>query len=434
MTLPSPFLTIPKDRVVSIDEALCRLKSKQNIVVSMAAAEPTLFFSQVHKGVKDLTNLSIYCANPSQRYECFVDPLMAKHAEFRVMFLTAPLRDLQGRGFIHYMPQHLSQWTRNLLSSREIDVFWGSCSLPDARGFVSLGVGACYEPEVIRKAKIVILEINERMPVTFGATTFPIANVDLFIQNHHELATLATEQPDDIDTQIATYVKDLVLENATLQLGIGSIPNAVSHVLKQRSGLGIHTELINDAIMDLTNSGSITGQHKTIWPHKIVGAFVYGSRELYDFVHMNPMIELQPASVVNDPYRIGRNARMVSINTAVEIDITGQVCSESIGHQELSGVGGASDTHVGAQRSHGGIGIIAMRSVTKRGESKIVIELKPGAKVSVSRNDVDTVVTEFGIAHLKGKTVSERAHALAGIAHPNYREELIKKASAFHYF
>lgn len=419
--------------MVSIDQALSYVRSDQTIVTSMAAAEPTLFFSHLYQAAKDLKNLSIYCANPTETYECFLNPDMAKHAEFRVMFLTSPLRNLQGRGFIHYLPQNLSQWTENMLRAHDVDVFWGSCSLPDARGFVSLGVGACYEPEVIRKAKFVILEINERMPVTYGATTFPISKVNLFVQNHHELPTLASEVPDELDARIAAYVSDLVPDQATLQLGIGAIPNAVSIALEQRRGLGIHTELINDAIMQLTNAGAITGEHKSIWPNKIVGAFVYGSRALYDFVHMNPMVELQPASVVNDPYRIGRNWRMVSVNTAVEIDITGQVCSESVGHRELSGVGGASDTHVGAQRSRGGLAMIAMRSTTKKGESKIVFELKPGAKVSISRNDIDTVVTEFGIAHLKGKTVSERVHALIKIAHPGFRDELQKKACTYCY-
>lgn len=433
MTSGQPSYFIPRDRLVSMEQAQSFLTSGQVIVTSMAAAEPTLLFRNLHKAVKGLSHLNVFCANPAERYECFADEGLAQHVTFRVMFLTSPIRQDQGRGFIHYVPQHLSQWTNHLFQQYEPDVFWGSCSLPDARGFVSLGVGACYEPEVIRRAKKVILEVNERMPVTFGATTFPINKVDLFIENHHELSTLPFEAPDEIDFAIADFVNQLIPDQATLQLGIGAIPNAVSHALKNRRGLGIHTELINDAMMDLTNLGVVSNENKTIWPHKTVGAFVYGSKELYDFVHMNPTIELQPASVVNDPYRIGRNHRMISVNTAVEIDITGQVCSESIGHQELSGVGGASDTHVGAQRSEKGRGIIALRSTTKKGQSKIVYELKPGAKVSISRNDVDTIVTEYGVAVLKGKTVSERAQALAAIAHPQYRQELLHLASSARY-
>jgi acyl-CoA hydrolase len=429
MTLP----LISRERLVDIEKALGSLKSDQIVVASMAAAEPTLFFRHLHKAVQNLHGLNIYCANPEESYECFADDTLAGRVAFRVMFLTSHIRARQGRGIVHYVPQHLSQWTKNLLTNHQVDIFWGSCSVPDSRGFVSLGVGACYEPEVIRRAKTVILEINERMPVTYGATTFPIEKVDLFIENHHELPTLTVEKPDEIDYKIAEIVSQLVPDGATMQLGIGALPNAVSKVLQKRRGLGIHTELINNAIMELSKAGSVSNEHKTIWPHKTVGAFVYGSQELYDFVHMNPAVELQPASIVNDPYRIGRNYRMVSVNSAVEIDITGQVCSESIGHQELSGVGGASDTHVGAQRSECGRGIIAIRSKTNKGLSKIVFELKPGAKVSISRNDVDTVVTEYGVAELKGRTVSERAQALASIAHPDFKESLIANAKSSGY-
>jgi acyl-CoA hydrolase len=427
------FPLISPERLVGIEKALGSLKSDQVVVASMAAAEPTLFFKHLHKAAQGLRGVNIYCANPEESYECFSDDALAGRLAFRVMFLTSHIRAWQGRGIVHYVPQHLSQWTKNLLTNQKIDIFWGSCSVPDSRGFVSLGVGACYEPEVIRRAKTVILEINERMPVTYGATTFPIQKVDFFIENHHELPTLPMEKPDEVDYKIADIVSQVVPDGATMQLGIGALPNAVSKILQKRKGLGIHTELINNAIMELTKAGSVTNENKTIWPHKTVGAFVYGSQELYDFVHMNPTIELQPASVVNDPHRIGRNYRMTSVNSAVEIDITGQVCSESIGHQELSGVGGASDTHVGAQRSEGGRGIIALRSTTGKGLSKIVFELKPGAKVSISRNDVDTVVTEYGVAELKGKTVSERAQALASIAHPNFREELMVKAKSMGY-
>lgn len=433
MERPSDFLSRFVDKLGTTQQALDLLKSGQVIVTSMAAAEPTAFFRGLHKRAADLKDLTVYCANPTETYECFSNDELRGHVSFRVMFLTGPLRKYQGRGMVHYLPQHLSQWTRNFSMNSNVDVFWGSCSLPDDRGFVSLGVGACYETELIRKAKIVILEINERMPVTYGATTFPLNKVDLFIENHHELPALETEEPSDLDFRIAEHIKSLIVDGSTLQLGIGAIPNAVGKALAGYRGLGIHTELINDAVMELGLAGAVTNEHKTIWPHKMVGAFVYGGRKLYDFVHKNPTVELQPASVVNDPYRIGKNWRMVSINSAVEVDITGQVCSESIGHQELSGVGGASDTHIGAQRSENGLGIIAMRSTTNKGQSKIVFELQPGAKVSISRNDIDTVVTEYGIASLKGKTVSQRVGALAAIAHPTFREDILRNARAAFY-
>lgn len=419
-------MSISTPKIVSLDTALEHIKTGSVVVTAMAAAEPQTLFERLGGHCSQLSNVAVHCANPSRDYDCFTRNDLLSRLELRVLFLTARVRELQGRGRVHYVPQHLSQWVRNMARRGDVDVFWGSCSLPDTRGFVSLGPSACYETEILRSARAVVLEMNPNIPVTSGATHVPLSWVTHFIQSDRPLPFLTRTMPDAIDRQIASYIAELVQDGATIQLGIGGIPNAVGEALMQRRDLGVHTEMINDAIMDLYLAGAVTGRRKTIWPGKIVGGFVYGSKALYDFVHANPAVELQPASVVNDPHRIGRNHRMISINTAVEVDVTGQVCSESIGHAELSGVGGATDTHVGAQRSVGGRGIVALRATTKDGKgSKIVFELKPGAKVSISRNDIDTVVTEYGIAELSGKTVAERARALIAIAAPQFRDELM---------
>jgi acyl-CoA hydrolase len=300
---------------------------------------------------------------------------------------------------------------------------------------VSLGTGACYEPEILRAARQVVLEVNPNVPVTSGATTIPLSWVDYFVECERPLPVVERLSPDAVDRLIAGQIAELIPDGATIQLGIGGIPNALGQALAQKRDLGVHTEMINDTIMDLSLAGVITGRRKTLWPGKIVGSFVYGTKALYDFVDGNPAVDLQPSSVVNDPYRIGRNSTMISVNTAVEVDLTGQVCSESIGHMELSGVGGAFETHVGAQRSDGGRGIIALRATAGHGAplSKVVFELKPGAKVSVSRNDVDTIVTEFGVASLAGLSVGQRVKAMVQIAHPDFRSELIAKARAAGY-
>lgn len=418
-----------KIEVVSIDHALERIQSGATVVAAMAAAEPAALFTHLGKRCRTLTDVTLHCANPTKSYPCFDDPALAGRLDLRVMFLTASVRDLQGNGRVHYVPQHLSQWARNLSAKGPIDVFWGSCTPPDDRGFVSLGPGACYEPEVLRAARHVVLEINPSLPVTSGATAVPTAWVHAFVTAPGGIPTLERPHPDAIDERIAANVAGLIGDGSTLQLGIGAIPNAIGQALRTKRDLGIHTEMINDVVMDLALSGAATGRCKTLWPGKIVGAFVYGTQALYDFVDRNPAVELQPASVVNDPYRIGRNHRMVSINTAVEIDLTGQVCSESVGHRELSGVGGAAETHIGAQRSDGGRGIIALRSTTKDGRSKVAFELAPGAKVSISRNDVDTVVTEHGVAALAGRSVAERVRALVAIAAPAAREQLLELAA-----
>ena len=422
-----------KEKVVSLEDALSRLKGARRIVTAMAAAEPMALYQALSRGDVALNDATFYCANPTLDYECFHPERSNCPSKFFVMFLTAAVRKFQGHGKLFYIPQHLSQWSRNLLRLGPIDVFWGVCTPPDERGFVSLGPGACYESEIRRKAAITILEVNPELPLTFGDTQVNLDEVDALVWSPRKLPTIERSAPTEQDKTIASYIAELIPDRATIQLGIGGIPNALGSELLAKKDLGVHTEMINDTMMDLFQAGVVTGNYKTIWPEKIVGSFAFGSNELYRFIDKNPFVELHPSSVVNDPYRIGRNYRMFSINTAVEIDITGQVCSESIGHQELSGVGGASETHIGAQRSEGGRGIIAMHSVTGKGQSKINFELQRGAKVSISRNDVDTVVTEFGVASLKGKSVRERATEIINIAHPNFRDELQFQARKYGY-
>lgn len=416
--------TFFKEKYRSLSELMAKIESGCTLVTSMAASEPYGFYSEIHNYIKRKENIKVYCANPTEPYEVFLDESCSDHIELRPMFLTSSVKIHQQKSHVHYIPQHLSQWVSNLRREGDIDIFWGSCSLPDERGFASLGPSVCYESECVKAAKMVILEVNPKLPVTYGSTFVPIKQVDYLYLNEHSVPEVSMQASSSQAVKIAENVADLVPDGATLQLGIGSIPNALSEVLLDKKELGIHTEVINDAIFKLAKAGVITGRHKSIWPDKIVGSFAIGTTELYDFMNGNPAVELYPASVVNDPIRVGRNHKMTSINTAVEIDITGQVCSESIGHLELSGVGGATDTHVGAQKSQGGRGIIALDSLTKKGKSKIVLELKPGAKVSISRNDIDTVVTEYGIASLRGKTVADRAKNLISIAHPSVRDEL----------
>lgn len=421
----------------TVEDAFKLIKDSYVIVTAMAACEPRLFFENVHRLLPKNTNITVICANPSQLYPCFSQSATSQ-VRFEVLFLTHHVRNAQGRGFVHYIPQHLSQWTSNLLRNTKIDMFWGTCSTPDPRGFSTLGLGCVYESEIFRKASIRVMELNPSLPTTFGDTTIQMSDIECLLSNDHALPELGTSTPNDVDRSIAKNVASLVQNGSTIQLGIGSIPNALAVELSKKRNLGIHTEMINDAMVDLYESGAVTGKMKSLWPERMVGAFAYGSRKLYDFIDRNPMVELHPASVVNDPYRIGRNHLMTSINTTVEIDITGQVCSESVGHQELSGVGGAADTHVGAQRSQGGRGIIALHSSvmnrkTGKLQSKVVISLKDGAKVSISRNDVDTVVTEYGIAELRGKNVGKRALSLIQIAHPEFRDQLKADAIKFGY-
>ena len=351
------------------------------------------------------------------------------------MLLTSAMRKLHGHDLVHYIPQHLSQWSRHILETNpSIDIFWGTCSLPNAHGCVNLGLGACYEEEIIRNAKIVILEINPNMPVTHGATFIPLNDVHYFINANYDIPSLPKNSFDKVTETIGQNVSELVEDGSTIQLGIGEIPDAIGKCLRHKKDLGVHTELLSDAIWELYEQGCITGRRKTLWPERMVASFILGSPGLYNFVNDNPLVELHPSSIVNDSNIISQNYKMVSLNTAIEIDLTGQVCAESIGHVQLSGVGGATDTHVGASRAKGGKGIIAMKSTTDNGLfSKICFELHPGAKVSVTRNDIDIVVTEYGIAKLRGKSVAARIGSLISIAHPQFRDELFFKAQKADY-
>lgn len=424
-------------KTVTVSEAFSLLKSGQTIVTGMATGEPQEFYSEFSKVVmeRQLDNLRIIGANPGKSWDCFTLPEMRGRVEFVIMFLTAAVRKLQGNGFISYCPQHLSKWARNICTDpRGVDIFWGTCSAPDPRGFVSLGLNNCYESEILRAAKKVILEVNPNMPMTFGSTSVALNEVDYFVPTSRAIATIVPAVASSVEHKIAEFVHDLIQDESTLQLGIGGIPNAVGAALMNKKNLGIHTEMINDAMMDLYKAGVVNGSRKTIWPRKLVGTFALGTQKLYDFLKDNPVVELHPAAIVNDPYRIGRNHRMVSLNTAVEVDLTGQVCSESIGHVELSGVGGAAETHIGAQMSDGGRAIIALPSTAKGNLiSKITCTLQPGAKVSISRNDVDTIVTEYGVASLKGKSVTQRVLSLIEVAHPEHRERLKFEAKELGY-
>jgi acetyl-CoA hydrolase len=272
------------------------------------------------------------------------------------------------------------------------------------------------------------------MPRTLGDSFIHISKVNYAVEVNSPLLEVPKSEPSPVQEAIARNVAALIEDGSTLQTGIGGIPDAVLQHLTDRRDLGIHTELFSDGVIDLVERGVITNAAKTLHPGKIIAGFVLGTQRLYDFIHDNPVVELHPTEYVNDPFRIAQNDKMIAINSALEVDLTGQVCADSIGHQFYSGVGGQIDFVRGAARSKGGKPIIALPSAAKNEAiSRIVWQLKPGAGVVTTRNDVHYVVTEYGIAYLHGKTIHERARALIDIAHPKFREQLEAKAYALHY-
>jgi 4-hydroxybutyrate CoA-transferase len=305
---------------------------------------------------------------------------------------------------------------------------------PDEHGFCSFGVEVGTTKPAAEEARIIIAEINQQMPRTLGDCFIHISRLTHIIEVDYPLPEVPQGGSSDLHMKVGAHIAEMIPDGATLQMGLGSIPDAVLLNLGGHRDLGIHTELFSDGVIDMVERGVITCSRKTFHPGKIVSGFAFGSKRLYDFVHNNPIIELHPTDYVNDPFNIARNEKMVAINSALQVDLTGQVCADSIGSRLYSGVGGQVDFIRGAARSKGGLPIVAFLSTAKDETlSRIVPMLYEGSGVVTTRNDVHYVVTEYGVAHLHGKSVRERARALIKIAHPKFQDELTKAAGQLGY-
>lgn len=309
-----------------------------------------------------------------------------------------------------------------------------SVTPPDEHGFCSFGVEVGTTKPAAEAARIIIAEVNKQMPRTLGDSFIHVNQLDHIVEVDYPLPEAPQGGSTPEQLQIGQHIAGLIPDGATLQMGIGSIPDAVLQCLGNHRDLGIHTELFSDGVIELVDQGVITCSRKTFHPGKIVAGFLFGTQKLYDFVNNNPLIELHPTDYVNDPFNIAQNARMVAINSALQIDLTGQVCADSIGAKMYSGAGGQVDFIRGAARSKGGLPIIACSSTAQDGEvSRIVPTLYEGSGVVTTRNDVHWVVTEYGIAALHGKTLRQRAQSLIRIAHPKFRDELTQAARKLEY-
>ena len=325
-------------------------------------------------------------------------------------------------GYFHDVPQMLG-------NEIPCDVAVFMATRPNADGYCSLSVSCDYALEAIRKAKVVIMELNDQMPfIGNEGALVHVSQMTHIIPCSYALPELGMTEPNEVEAAIGRYCASLVDDGATLQLGIGAIPNAVLKELGDKNDLGIHSEMFSDGVMGLMQRGNINGKKKTLHPEKVVATFIMGSKELYDFCDNNPAIEVYPVDYVNDPVVIAKNYRMISINSCIEVDFMGQVASEMIGPKQYSGIGGQIDFIRGAAMAKDGKSIIAMPSTAAHGKvSRIKPFLTPGAAVSTPRNDVHYVITEYGIACLRGRTLRQRAHDLIGIAHPQFRPELIEE-------
>lgn len=351
------------------------------------------------------------------------------------LFIGSNVRQAVQEGRADFTPIFLSE-IPNLFRSGALtlDVALVQLSPPDEHGFCSFGVEVGCTKPAAESARTIIAEVNQQMPRTLGDSFIHVRNVDAFVETDYPISEAPQGGSTPVHQRIGEIIAEMVPDGATLQLGIGSIPDAVLANVGDKTDLGIHTELFSDGVVELVEAGIITGARKNIHPGKVVAGFLFGSAALYDFVQDNPIIEMHPTDYVNDPFIIAQHDNMISINSAIEVDLTGQVAADSIGPCFYSGVGGQVDFVRGAARSKGGKPIIALPSTAKGGEvSRIVGQLKPGAGVTTSRNDVHYVVTEHGVANLYGKTIRERARSLIGVAGPEFREELTRQARELHY-
>jgi 4-hydroxybutyrate CoA-transferase len=367
----------------------------------------------------------------------YVAPGMEKYMRVNTLFISANVRQAVNEGRADFTPCFLSEIPGLFRSGiLPLDVALIHLSPPDEHGFCSLGVEVGVTKTAAETAKIVIAEVNDRMPRTLGDSFIHVSKLTYIVPVSYPLPEHRMTDITDLERKIGYHCASLIEDGSTMQMGIGGIPDAVLTFLNNKKDLGIHTELFSDGVIDLVERGIINGERKTLHPGKVVAGMILGTQRLYDFVHDNPIIEMHPSEYVNDPFRVAQNDRMVAINSAIEVDLTGQVCADSIGPRLYSGVGGQVDFIYGASRSKGGKPIIGMpSSAMVKGQlmSKIVPMLKQGAGVVTTRNHVHYIVTEFGIADLYGKTIRKRARALIDVAHPQFREELEKAAHELKY-
>lgn len=424
-----PWVEDYKKKIISAEEAVSAIKSNDRVYISGNAATPYVLMKALASRkdeLKDveLTHVLLLGEDPLSK------PGMEGHFRHNSLFVGPADRKAINEGRADYVPIFLHQIPDLFYSGQmPIDVAMLHLSPPDEHGFMSYGVEVLASKAVAETAKIVIAQVNEKMPRVLGDSFIHVSRVNKIVEISEDLPQLEKKPFTEVERKIGHHIAELIDDGSTLQLGIGGIPDAVLSALKGSKDLGIHTEMVSDGVVDVIEAGIITGAKKTFHPYKVILTFLLGSKKLYEWANNNPTFEAHPTDYTNHPFNVARNDKMVAINSAIEVDITGQVCSDSIGTYIYSGFGGQVDFIRGAAHSKGGKPIIALPSTVKKEEvSRIVPFLKKGAGVVTTRADVKYVVTEYGEAYLHGKNLLERTKALINIAHPKFRDDLIKEA------
>jgi acyl-CoA hydrolase len=410
------------------EEAVSVIQSGNRVFIQSVAAAPRLLIEAMTARAPELRDVELvhlHTEGPAP----YASPEMRGSFRVNALFVGANVRDAINSGESSYIPVFLGE-TSNLFRRGilPLDVALIQVSPPDKHGFCSLGVSVDCSRAAVQAAKFVIAQVNPKMPRTHGDGVIHVDKIDAFVDGDEPLHEVPPPETGEVEQAIGRYCAELIEDGATLQMGIGAIPDAVLAALGGHKNLGIHTEMFSDGAIDLIESGVINGLNKRSHPGKVVATFVMGTRRLYDFIDDNPQVAMLDVGYTNDTAVIRRNPKVTAINSAIEVDLTGQVCADSIGTRQYSGVGGQMDFIRGASLSEGGKPIIALPSVTRRGESRLVSFLKPGAGVVSTRAHVHYVVTEWGVANLYGQNLQARARLLIDIAHPDHRERLEREA------
>ncbi len=415
-------------KLTTASEAIQHIQSGNNVFIHTASAAPQQLIAELANQHERLRDVTIYHMH-TEGAAPYVAPELNQSFRTKAFFVGANVRKALETGEADYIPVFLSEiphfFNRGIIP---LDVALVNVSPPDKHGFCSLGVSVDGSRAAVNNAKLVIAQVNPNMPRTHGDGIIHMSKIDLGVDVNDSLPEHAPAELTETELKIGRFCAELIEDGATMQMGIGSIPDAVLASLQNHKDLGVHTEMFSDGLIPLIESGIVNNSQKRVHPNRTVSSFLVGTRKLYDFVDDNPNVAMLDCAYVNDTAVIRRNPRVTAINSAIEVDLTGQVCADSIGIRQYSGVGGQMDFIRGASLSEGGKPIIALPSATRHGESRIVPFLKPGAGVVTTRAHVHYVVTEYGIASLYGKSLRERTKALINIAHPDNREELEKAA------
>ncbi|MDR0229455.1 MAG: 4-hydroxybutyrate CoA-transferase [Flavobacteriaceae bacterium] len=408
-------------------EAAKLIKSGDRIYVHSVACTPNHLINAIVDRAEELQNVE-FCHIHTLGEARYANPTLKDSFSVNSFFIGGNVRHTIKAGNGTYTPVFLSELP-SLFSSGlvPLDVVLLQVSPPDDKGFCTLGPSVAAEPSAIKAAKLVIAQVNNYLPRTFGESQIHLSQLDYCVAYDTPILTEYNGVIDDVENKIGQYIAEMIEDGSTLQMGIGSIPDAVLQKLKNHKHLGLHTEMFADGVIDLIETGAMDCSLQTATNHKAISTFCVGSERIYNYIHNNRFFEFKECSVTNDAFLIRQNPKMVAINSAIEIDLTGQICADSIGYNLYSGVGGQVDFMRGATMSQGGKAIIAMSSTTKKGANKIVPFLQEGAGVVTSRAHAQYIVTEYGVADLRGKSIDQRVQALANIAHPSFREDIVRE-------